>query len=59
MRKQTDTKLMEVLTEEQKTSLEKMKGEKLDIPASEFPRFGGQGGPGGGDRRRPPPKKDE
>jgi Spy/CpxP family protein refolding chaperone len=65
MRKQTETKLMDVLTAEQKESLEKMKGEKLEIPASEFggpggfgrPGGFGQGGPGGGERRRPPARK--
>jgi len=56
-RKETETRLMNVLTAEQKETLEKMKGEKLEIPESELrPRFGfGPGGPGGpgGERRRP------
>lgn len=52
-RKETESKLMNVLTAEQKDLLEKMKGEKLDIPESELrPRFGA-GGFGGGQRRRP------
>jgi hypothetical protein len=60
MRTQIEKDLMDVLTAEQKETLEKMKGEKLDIPESELrPRFAGPGGPGGGERRRPPPKKDE
>jgi|GEM_PF-505221 len=54
MRKQIETKLMDVLTAEQKESLEKMKGEKLEIPESELrPRGFGAGGFGGGGRRRP------
>lgn len=66
MRKQTETKLMDVLTADQKESLEKMKGEKLEIPDSELrPRGfgpggpGGRGGPGGGERRRPAASKAE
>jgi hypothetical protein len=39
---------MGVLTDVQKASLEKMKGQKLDIPDSELGGFGrGRGGPGG------------
>ena len=55
--KETEKQLEDVLTADQKASLEKMKGEKLDIPASEMrgPGFGA-GGPRG-DRRRPPAKK--
>jgi hypothetical protein len=48
--------LTDVLTEDQRATLEKMKGEKLEIPASELRGPGGFGGPGG-ERRRPPAKK--
>jgi Spy/CpxP family protein refolding chaperone len=54
MRKQTEKKVMDVLTADQKTALEKMKGKELKIPDSElrmgFGRGGrgGRGGPGGG-----------
>ena len=49
LRKETEKKVMDLLTAEQKTALEKMKGKKLDIPASELgmPGFGGRGGRGG------------
>ena len=63
MRKETDKKLMDVLTADQKTTLEKMKGKKLDIPQSELRMgFGGGrgrggrgGGGGGGGGGNPPP----
>jgi Spy/CpxP family protein refolding chaperone len=42
-RKETETKLMDVLTADQKEKLEKMKGEKFDVTAL-------RGGPGGGGR---------
>jgi Spy/CpxP family protein refolding chaperone len=45
MRKDTEAKLTNVLTAEQKTALETMKGKKLDIPAAEL-----RGGMGGGRR---------
>jgi len=50
MRKETEKKKMDVLTADQKTALEKMKGKKLEIPASELrmPGFGGGGRRGGG-----------
>ncbi len=52
-RKETETQLMNVLTAEQRETLENMKGDKLEIPESELrPRFG-FGGPGGGERRGP------
>jgi Spy/CpxP family protein refolding chaperone len=46
LRKDGEKQVMEVLTAEQKDSLEKMKGAKLDIPPEEmrFPGFGGRGG---------------
>jgi Spy/CpxP family protein refolding chaperone len=44
--KGTETKLMDVLTAEQKEKLEKMKGEKFDVSALR----GGPGGPGAGRR---------
>jgi hypothetical protein len=47
MRKDTEKQTLNVLTDAQKTALEKMKGKKLEIPESE--QFGGfGGGPGGG-----------
>jgi hypothetical protein len=51
---ETDKQLMAVLTDAQKDSLEKMKGQKLEIPADEMGGRGfgggrgGRGGPGGG-----------
>jgi Spy/CpxP family protein refolding chaperone len=54
--KETQKQLLDVLTDEQKTSFEKMKGEKLEIPASELRGPGGPGGPGG---PRPPAKTSE
>ncbi len=57
-RKETEGKLMGVLTAEQRESLERMKGEKLEIPDAELrPRLG-FGGPGGGERRRPPSRQE-
>jgi hypothetical protein len=50
IRQDTEKQLMGVLTDAQKASLEKMKGQKLDIPESELGGFGrgrGRGGPGG------------
>jgi len=48
IRQDAEKQIIGVLTDEQKASLEKMKGEKLDIPASELGGFGrGRGGPGG------------
>ena len=52
IRQDTEKQLTGVLTDAQKASLEKMKGEKLDIPADELRGRGGfrggMGGPGGG-----------
>jgi Spy/CpxP family protein refolding chaperone len=48
MRKENEKKLMDVLTADQKTAFENMKGKKLDIPASELGFGGGRGGRGGG-----------
>jgi Spy/CpxP family protein refolding chaperone len=50
MRKDNEKKLLDVLTADQKTAFDKMKGKKLDIPASELGFGGGRGGrgPGGG-----------
>ena len=42
-----DKQLAEVLTEDQKAELEKLKGKTFDV-AQLRPRFGGPGGPGGG-----------
>jgi Spy/CpxP family protein refolding chaperone len=47
MMKGAETKVMDVLTADQKTALETMKGNKLDIPNSEL-----RGGTGGGGGRR-------
>lgn len=49
IRQENEKQLTGVLTAEQKASLEKMKGEKLDIPDSELrgPGGRGRGGPGG------------
>ncbi len=66
LRKDYEKQLTDVLSADQKDSLEKMKGAKLDIPADEL-RMGGfggrrgnrggdKGGNGGGDQ--PPPKID-
>lgn len=54
IRKDTEKQLLEVLTEDQKAQLEKMKGEKVEIPATELRGPGGPGGPGnpGGPRGR-------
>lgn len=59
-RKEMESKILGVLTAEQKESLEKMKGEKLEIPESELrPRFGfGPAGPGAGERGRPPARQE-
>jgi Spy/CpxP family protein refolding chaperone len=54
LRQDTDKQLVGVLTDAQKAALEKMKGEKLEIPADElggpggFRGRGGRGGPGRG-----------
>ena len=56
MRKDTEKQILDVLTDDQKASFEKMKGEKLEIPASELRGPGGPGGPGQG---RPPAKTAE
>ncbi len=61
MRKDSEKKVMDVLTADQKTALEKMKGKELKIPESELrgPGFGGRGGRGrrggGGRGGNPPP----
>ena len=47
MRKDSEKQLLEVLTDDQKASIEKMKGEKLVIPPSEFRGPGGPRRPGG------------
>ena len=49
IRQETEKQIVAVLTDEQKASLEKMKGQKLEIPTSELGRGGrgGMGGPGG------------
>jgi hypothetical protein len=48
LRPDTEKQLTGVLTDAQKASLEKMKGQKLEIPASELGGRGGfRGGPGG------------
>ncbi|MBN2579946.1 MAG: hypothetical protein JXB10_13235 [Pirellulales bacterium] len=58
MQKQTNEKLMEVLTADQKTALEKMKGEKFDVeslrPSGPPPRRGRNRDRG----NRPPPTVD-
>jgi Spy/CpxP family protein refolding chaperone len=46
MRKETDKKVMDILTPEQQKKLESLKGEKVDIDLSKL-RQGGQGGRGG------------
>lgn len=47
MRKENDEKLAAILTAEQKSEMESMKGEKFEFPAPNFGP-GGPGGPGGG-----------
>jgi Spy/CpxP family protein refolding chaperone len=48
IRQDVEKQIVGVLTDEQKASLEKMKGQKLEIPASELGGRGGfRGGPGG------------
>lgn len=54
LRKESETKSMDVLTADQKAKLESLKGEKFEFPAPEFGRGqgggrgpGGPGGPGG------------
>jgi hypothetical protein len=50
IRQDTEKQTLAVLTDAQKAALEKMKGQKLEIPASELGGFGGfrgRGGPGG------------
>jgi hypothetical protein len=46
--KETDDKVLAVLTSEQRDKFEKMKGEKFEFDRSQL--FGGFGGPGGGGR---------
>jgi len=48
LRKDSEKQIMDVLSDDQKASLEKMKGEKLEIPPAEFGGFGGRRGPGPG-----------
>jgi len=53
IRKDSEKRMMDLLTDDQKASLEKMKGGNLEIPASELWGFGGpgrsgRGGPRGG-----------
>jgi hypothetical protein len=54
LRKESETKVMDVLTADQKAQLEQLKGKKLDIPDSEMRggmgggRRGNRGGGGGG-----------
>jgi hypothetical protein len=53
LRTEAEKQIMDVLTDEQKALLDKMKGDKLEIPDSELRGFGGRGrggfgGPGGG-----------
>jgi Spy/CpxP family protein refolding chaperone len=52
MRKDIEKKAMDVLSADQKTKLEKMKGKELKIPDSELrmPGMGGRGGRGGRNR---------
>jgi Spy/CpxP family protein refolding chaperone len=63
--KEAEKNAMDVLTADQKTALETMKGKKLNIPDSELrgPGFGGRGGRrggggGGGGGGNPPPPVD-
>jgi Spy/CpxP family protein refolding chaperone len=62
--KEGEKKVMVVLSDDQKTKLDKMKGKELKIPDSELRMFGGrggrggrggQGGGGGGGGGNPPP----
>jgi Spy/CpxP family protein refolding chaperone len=50
LRKESNDKMLAVLTPDQKSSFEKMQGTKIDLPQGGF-GFGG-GGPGGGRRNR-------
>lgn len=46
MREESEKQVLAVLTSDQRTEFEKMKGEKFDMPEGAF--GGGRGGPGGG-----------
>jgi hypothetical protein len=51
MRTEMEEKALTILSSEQRTQFEKMKGEKLEIDMSQLRRGpGGPGGPGGGQR---------
>ena len=52
--KETEQKVMDVLTADQKTAFEQMQGKKLDIPRSELRGMFGGRGPGGGRGNRGP-----
>jgi hypothetical protein len=66
MRKDSEKKVMDVLSADQKTKLEKMKGKELKIPDSELRQMwgggrggrGGRGPRGGGGGGNPPPTVD-
>lgn len=57
LRAEGEKKAMEVLTAEQKTAFEKLKGKELKIPDSDLPGpgFGGRGGRHGNGGGNPPP----
>jgi hypothetical protein len=52
LRKEAEKQVLDVLTDPQKAALEKMKGEKLEIPVSELRGSRGRGGRGGSPRSR-------
>lgn len=57
-REKTESDVVAVLTDEQKTKWAEMKGKKFDFPAFGGPGGGGRGpGGAGGERRRPPTKE--
>jgi hypothetical protein len=47
MNKAAEERLMAVLTDDQKSKMESLKGEKFEFPAPQFGGFGGPGGQGG------------
>ena len=57
-REKAEADVLAVLTDEQKTKWNELKGEKFEFPRGGFGGPGGRGGPGGGERRRPPRKQD-
>jgi len=59
LRKEADAKMLDVLTDEQKTKFNEMKGKTFEMPEGAMRRGGrrGQGGPGGQGRRQNRPNR--